>query len=563
VSFVRPLIRVDALILRHPRACLALLAFAVFALVTHGDFADNDTARRLQVTHSLWTEAPPVAAADLGSAKLSAITAWELTNPLYCDLPGRGGAIYGPFGLGQSLVMLPGDILASALLAAAPRLERATAGGGKNIEAILVNVLTFPLLSAAGLVLSFELLLLLRFTPGVALGAALLLLVATTFAVYMQDVEENGQIYLCYVASLVFALRCPQRGWGSNGLIAGGFAGFNLLFKITNIVYLPALFGLAAYLRLKEKSERTQAAAGTRGVLEVAWFTSLRLGPPIIVALGIDRWYQHDRFGDWTGTFLRQCVDAFTRLGNFPADYPLGYDKLAGFLGPLVSGDKSVFLFDPFLIFGAIFFAFYFRRMSGSQKLVLLGTSIAFFGILAAFAGTYWWNGSSRAWGPRHHLVPVELMCLLAFAYALREFSRFKPLLRMLVALNMGVAMIVQGLALPMSPIIESRQLMLGDSLGVLPLMRARNLFYMARGEFDRPSLTHNDPIIADAARDRVDRILAFRLTDYVPQASAASAQAAWLALALILASVGALIFFAAVHGEKTASDLYLRDRGT
>src|SRR6185437_11826131 len=130
---------------------------------------------------------------------------------------------------------------------------------------------------------------------------------------------------------------------------------------------------------------------------------------------------------------------------------------------------------------------------------------------------TYWWNGSSRAWGPRHHLVPVELICLLAFAFALRAFGRFKPWLRTAVVLNIVLAVMVQGLALPMSAIIESRQLLLGDSLEILPLMRARNLFHEARGDFEQPSLTHNDPIIVDAAHDHVDRILAFRLDDYLP----------------------------------------------
>jgi hypothetical protein len=550
--------------LRHPRSCLAILAFAVFALVTHGDFADNDTARRLQVTHSLWTGAPPVAPADLGSAKLPAITAWELTNPLYCDLPGRTGTVYGPFGLGQSLLMLPGDVLASAFLVSVPALERASAGGGKNLEGILVNFLTFPLLSAAAVILSFELLLLLGFTPRVALGSAFLLLVATTFPVYMQDVEENGQIFLCYVASLVFALRCPQRGWTSNGLIAGGFAGFNLLFKITNVVYLPALFGLAIYLRLKEKSERIGTTAGWRGILDAAWFTSLRLGPTIVLAFAVDRWYQHHRFGDWVGTFLGQCINAFSRLGNFPPDYPLGYDKLAGFLGPLVNGDKSVFLLDPFLIFAVIFFPLCLGRISNAQKLAVLGTAIAFLGILAAFAGTYWWNGSSRAWGPRHHLVPVEMLCLLAFAFALREFGRFKPWLRTLVTLNIFLAVIVQGLALPMSPIIESRQILLGDPVKALPLMRARNLFHLTRGDFAQPALTHDDPIIADAARDHVDRLLAFRLAEYLSARVAELALAAWLMAVLMLAFLGGVILFAGAREEAiTAPDLSLRELET
>ena len=545
--------------LRHPRTCLTILAFAVFALVTHGDFADNDTARRLQVTHSLWTNAPPVPAAELGSAKFPVVTAWELTNPMYCDLAGQNGAIYGPFGLGQSLLMLPADMLASLFLGGASGLEPAGTGGGKNLEAILVNFLTFPFLSAAGIVLSFELLLLLGFAPRVSLGAALLLLVATTFPVYMQDIEENGQIYLCYVASLVFALRCRERGWTSNGLIAGAFAGFNLLFKIVNVVYLPVVFGLLIYLRMNESSPTARRASAWHRLFEATWFVSLRFGPPVLFAFAIDRWYQHHRFGDWLGTYLQQCIDAFTRLGSYPPGYPLGYDKLAGFLGPMLSPEKSVFLVDPFLIFSLIFFAVCFRSLSGVQKFLVVGTVVAYFGISASLAGTYWWNGSDRAWGARHQLVPIEILCLLGFAFALRGFARFKHWLRTLVALNLLLAVLCQGLALPFGPILESRQLLLGDPVGILPLMRARNLFYIARGDFDQPALTHEDALIRDAASNHVDRILAFRLADYLPPKIAAVARAAWLALALLVASVAAVILFASVYEEGDAPKSYLR----
>jgi len=216
------------------------------------------------------------------------------------------------------------------------------------------------------------------------------------------------------------------------------------------------------------------------------------------------------------------------------------------------------------LIFAVIFFAFCFGKLSSAQKLVVLGTAVAFLGILVAFAGTYWWNGSSRAWGPRHHLVPVELICLVAFAFALRELGRFKPWLRTLVALNIVLAVMVQGLALPMSPIIESRQLLLGDPVKVLPLMRARNLYHMARGDFDRPSLTHDDPIIADAARDHVDRILAFRLADYLSPRMSELARATWLLAALMLASVAGIILFAgALEEAPTVPDLSFRELET
>src|SRR6185437_5543441 len=75
-------------------AAVALLT----AMIQSGELGTADTTRRLQVTHSLWTSAPQVTQADyteFGSV-------------------GRGGQIYAWYGIGQSLLMLPADVVGTA-----------------------------------------------------------------------------------------------------------------------------------------------------------------------------------------------------------------------------------------------------------------------------------------------------------------------------------------------------------------------------------------------------------------------------------------------------------------
>src|ERR1700752_5508849 len=86
-------------LLKNPVLRLALGAGLNPFVVQSGDVDSADTARRLQTTHSFWTSAPPVLPGDY---------------PEF-GLRGRGGKIYSWYGIGQSLLMLPADMVGTAL----------------------------------------------------------------------------------------------------------------------------------------------------------------------------------------------------------------------------------------------------------------------------------------------------------------------------------------------------------------------------------------------------------------------------------------------------------------
>src|SRR5258708_35630521 len=82
----------------HPVSVLLLVTALFTFLIQSGELGTSDTTHRLQVAHSLWTDQPQVFANE------------------YPDfgLHGRGGKLYAWYGVGQSLLMLPAGLAASA-----------------------------------------------------------------------------------------------------------------------------------------------------------------------------------------------------------------------------------------------------------------------------------------------------------------------------------------------------------------------------------------------------------------------------------------------------------------
>src|ERR1700745_818408 len=83
--------------LRDPLLLLCLAACLLAFVVQSGELGTADTMHRLQTTHWLWTSQPQV---------------FPNEYPEF-GLHGRGGKIYSWYGIGQSLLMLPSDLVAT------------------------------------------------------------------------------------------------------------------------------------------------------------------------------------------------------------------------------------------------------------------------------------------------------------------------------------------------------------------------------------------------------------------------------------------------------------------
>src|ERR1700739_5066740 len=84
---------------RNPIFLLSLAAGLIAFAVQSGEVGTADTMHRLQSTHSFWTSEPPVFANEY---------------PEF-GVHGRNGSLQSWYGIGQSLLMLPPDILGTAV----------------------------------------------------------------------------------------------------------------------------------------------------------------------------------------------------------------------------------------------------------------------------------------------------------------------------------------------------------------------------------------------------------------------------------------------------------------
>src|ERR1700741_2783924 len=81
--------------LSNPVFLLALAAALIAFVVQSGELGSADTTHRLQSTHSFWTSEPPV---------------FPNEYPEF-GVHGRNGSLQSWYGIGQSVLMLPFDIL--------------------------------------------------------------------------------------------------------------------------------------------------------------------------------------------------------------------------------------------------------------------------------------------------------------------------------------------------------------------------------------------------------------------------------------------------------------------
>ena len=80
---------------RDPLFLLALAAGLIAFVVQSGELGTADTQHRLQSTHAFWTAQPPV---------------FPQEYPEF-GIHGREGTLQSWYGIGQSLLMLPADVV--------------------------------------------------------------------------------------------------------------------------------------------------------------------------------------------------------------------------------------------------------------------------------------------------------------------------------------------------------------------------------------------------------------------------------------------------------------------
>jgi len=463
--------------LRDPLFLLCVTAGLIAFVVQSGELGTADTMHRLQTTHWLWTSEPQV---------------FPDEYPEF-GLQGRGGQLYSWYGIGQSLLMLPADLVGT-WVARWPVFAGYT--DDPAVRSIVVSYSTNMLVSVLTALIALRLLRQLRFSVREAVLGVLALMLCTTHLHSTQNMMENNYIMLLTLAGFSFQLEWLRTGSGRALLVATCALGLNLLTRLTTGLDL---------------------IAGGVFVLLVLWFRQMRgrelwlrfvayckiAAPVSAFFLLSDRCYQFYRFGSFTGTYLPLFAKE-QRLQDptLPPTFPWSTPFHEGLLGALFKPEKSIFLFDPLLVVAIVLLLWLWRRLSPEARAYGVTSLLLLIGYISFYARYTYWAGDF-AWGDRYVSTAVEMAALLAVPLLLRvRMLAVTPGLARWVW-RVGVAFVIVSFVVQVASLafwlpLEIYQMeTLGHPTFVIAL-RFKNIAAFALGKMD-PWGLNNEAMTQDA----------------------------------------------------------------
>lgn len=546
----------------NPLALLLLVTALFTFLIQSGELGTSDTTHRLQVTHSLWTGEPQV---------------FPNEYPEF-GVHGRGGRLYATYGIGQSLLMLPADLVGTAAshLPLWRRYVKSEIDPG--IRSIFVTIITNVLINVLTALAACRLLGLLGFSMRESIAGTLGLLIATTHLHYAQNLTENNYILLLTITGFALQFKWLTTG-DKRSLIWGSIAlGLNLLTRITTILDIlgAACFLALATLLTRDKLHRgadtgpgpmdaVTVKAGNLPVPDRMWIYLRTVLPVYAVFLFLDRAYQYVRFGSWTNTYVdvlaleqRQMDPALP--SNYPFDGHWFHGGLnSGILGPLFAPEKSIFLFDPMFPLTLLLALLLWKRLEPAVRaflataLVLLAAYLAFYGRYNSWAGDF-------SWGDRYISSVVELTGLLAIPLLLHYRKFLRPPIWYLALVITASSVAIQCASLAFWLPLELYQMETFGRHTWVVLLRFRNIAAFALDRRDAWGL--NTPAINqdpwDAAHLATWNFLPALMHHIgaIPLLAVHALYVAWVVAALALVFVSAMlvrILFDPANGRTKA----------
>ncbi len=490
-----------------PLLLLAVAAWLAAVTVQPGEVGSIDTKRRLQTTHSLWTSEPAVAPGDY---------------PKF-GLVGRNNEIYPWYGIGQVLAMLPPDVIGSTL---AHKIARPA--DYDEFREVFITYTISPLLCVGVVLLAFRFLILLDFSVNQAVAGALALLFGTTFLHYAQNMMENNLMMLLTLGGFFWQYEWLKTGkqWA---LLFGSLAlSANLLVRLTtglNIIAAALFITLCIIAR-----NRTEAFAMLKRY--AATFI-----PCFLLFVAADRAYHFYRFGECCNTYIDIYAQQTKLLDpTLPSNFPYTTPFWTGFWGPLVTLEKSIFLFDPLLILMAILTFVAWKRFGAEMRAYLVSTALMLLAYIVFHARFDFWSGGA-AWGDRYLSIPVQLLALMAVPLLLRHDAKMGQVLRKCGAAIVAAAVGVQLLSVTVWHPLEIEQMQsMGKPVFVIGL-RLRNTVAIVLGKMDAWHLTNMYTKEYGTFHAKTLYFYPFIISQrhHMPTWFSAAIVAAWIALVAVL----------------------------
>jgi hypothetical protein len=460
--------------LRDPLFLLCLTAGLLAFVVQSGELGTADTMHRLQTTHWLWTSQPQVLPNEY---------------PEF-GLHGRNGQIFSWYGIGQSLLMLPPDLIGTWVS------HWPIFSGYEDdpaVRSIIVSYSTSILVNVLTALIAFHLLRQLRFSVKEAVAGVLALLLCTTHLHYTQNMQENNYIMLLTLTGFSFQYEW-LRTRSHRALLFGSTAlGLNLLTRVTTALDLITggafLLGILWFERTSpEQITRGSVTAGSLHWREV-WLriaAYCKIAVPIYAFFAIvERLYNFYRFGSLTGTYI-PIFARESRLQDptLPANFPWSTPFHEGVLGALFKPEKSIFLFDPLLILALILFVLLWKRLRAEVRAYAVASLLLLAGYICFYARYTYWAGDF-SWGDRYVSTAVEMVSFMAIPLLLRYRDYLNAWVRSGAVALIAVSLAIQIASLAFWLPLEIYQMeTLGHPTFVIAL-RFKNIAAFALGKMD------------------------------------------------------------------------------
>jgi hypothetical protein len=457
---------------RNPVFLLCLAAGLIAFVVQSGEVGSADTMHRLQSTHAFWTSEPPVFPSEY---------------PEF-GVHGRNGSLQSWYGIGQSLLMLPQDILGTYI----ERLRVFDRYGDTDptVRDIVVTYLTQIFITVLTALVCFRLLRQFSFSANQSIAGVLAFLLATTHLHYTQNMMENNYICLLTLAGFAYEYEWLKTGSRRALLIGTGALGLNLLTRLTTGLDL---------------------LAGVLFVLLVLWFEGVRgralwrrcreyavIAIPVFCFFGfLDRLYQFHRFGSFTNTYVSLVAkETIARDPSLPANYPWTTPFHKGLLGALFAPEKSIFLFDPLITLAVVLLVLHWRRLAPPMRAYGIATCLMLLAYLSFYARYFAWAGDF-AWGDRYVSTAVELVALIAIPLLLKYRREAGRMVWVTGVVLLAASLVIQIESLMFwLPLEIYQEETLGHPTFVIAL-RAKNIAAFALGKMGAWGL-NNVPMTQD-----------------------------------------------------------------
>ncbi len=469
--------------LRDPLFLLCLTVGLLAFVVQSGELGTSDTAHRLQTTHWLWTSEPQV---------------FPYEYPEF-GLHGRGGRLYSWYGIGQSLLMLPSDLLGTWIAHWSVFSEYED---DPSVRSIVVSYNTNILVNVLTALVAFRFLRQLRFGMTESVAGVLALMFCTTHLHYTQNMMENNYIMLLTLAGFSFQYEWLRTGsrralfWGCCAL------GLNLLTRLTTgldlmaagmfvllVLCFEGLSGATGVSPVPQFGGRAGTTPGAQPSNPVFWRRLLdycRVAAPVYAFFILaDRVYHFYRFGSFTNTYITLFAQEQRRIDpTLPANFPWSTPFHTGVFGALFQPEKSVFLFDPLLVLAILLLVLLWKRLTPVVRAYGVASLLLLLGYICFYARYTFWSGDF-AWGDRYVSTSVELTTLVAVPLLMRYREVLGKMVWRAGWALVAVSLVIQLASLAFWLPLEIYQMeTLGHPTFVIAL-RFKNIVAFALGKMD------------------------------------------------------------------------------